>query len=205
MRRRDRETARAELVGIAERLFADGGFAGTSLSDIAAEAGCSKAAVLYHFRTKQDLLVAVVVERLDQADVLLDDLEQHPPGPGRQSAAVEALTRLVLQGRPMAPLGAAPAADVAAVLTSQPEVVARLQVARDRLLALLAGPHPSPAQRLRLAVTFYGLPLAMPELAALGDAETHALVADVVRAALSADPGAVGTVPPAPHHREDHS
>jgi AcrR family transcriptional regulator len=207
VRRRDRETARAELVGIAERLFAHGGFAGTSLADIAREAGCSKAAVLYHFRTKQDLLVAVVVGRLDQADLLLDHLEQHPPGPRRDAAAVEALTCLVLQGRPMAPLGAAPAADVAAVLTSQPEVVARLQVARERLLCLLAGPHPSAAQRLRLAVAFYGLPLALPELADVGDHETHALVAGVVRDALSADADAPspGIAPSAPHHREDHS
>jgi uncharacterized membrane protein YadS len=89
---------------------------------------------------------------------------------------------------------------VAAVLTSQPEVVARLQVARDRLLALLAGPHPSAARRLRLAVTFYGLPLALPELADLGDAETFALIAAVVRDALPA-----GAAPSAPQPREDHS
>jgi hypothetical protein len=94
---------------------------------------------------------------------------------------------------------------VAAVLTSQPEVVARLQVARDRLLALLAGPHPSTAQRLRLAVAFYGLPLALPELADVADAETHALVADVVRDALTADAPPRRDTPSPLHDREDHS
>jgi len=46
---------REMCLGVAEQLFADGGFAGTSLRAICAEAGISIATLLHHFETKEKL------------------------------------------------------------------------------------------------------------------------------------------------------
>ena len=67
---------RAQFVDIAARRFATEGFQATSLDDIAGEAGYSKAAVLYHFGTKDDLLVAVIGKHIDETTDLVSSLEE---------------------------------------------------------------------------------------------------------------------------------
>ena len=53
------------ILDVAEQMFADQGFAGTSLRSIIAAAEVNLAAVHYHFRSKEALLEAVVVRRLE--------------------------------------------------------------------------------------------------------------------------------------------
>jgi AcrR family transcriptional regulator len=67
---------REQLLGIARRLFAERGFEGTSIEEIAAQAGVSKPVVYEHFGGKEGLY-AVVVDRevdhlLTMATTLLD-------------------------------------------------------------------------------------------------------------------------------------
>jgi AcrR family transcriptional regulator len=52
---------------VASRLFADRGYRGTSLGDIAVQAGLSNAGLLHHFASKQDLLIEVL-RRRDESD-----------------------------------------------------------------------------------------------------------------------------------------
>jgi AcrR family transcriptional regulator len=182
MRRPDRDSVRAELVTIAGRHFAESGYQGASLAEIARDAGYSKAALLYHFRSKQELLVAVMLDRLDETDAMLDSLAEHPPGAARTAAAIDAICARVLQGRPVGPVAAAH--DMTLVLASDRSLLERVEATRTRMLHLLAGPEPTPAQRLRLTLAIYGLPLALPELADLSDEQTSALVADVLRDAI---------------------
>jgi AcrR family transcriptional regulator len=69
----------AELTTAALRLFAERGFAATRLSDVAAAAGVSKAAVYLYFESKEDLFDAVVRETvlpsLEQASALVDSFQ----------------------------------------------------------------------------------------------------------------------------------
>lgn len=53
-------------------LFATRGFDGTSLQEIADRLGVTKAAVYYHFRTKDELLLAMVRPALDELIRLVD-------------------------------------------------------------------------------------------------------------------------------------
>lgn len=59
---------RDRILDSAERLFADGGYAATSLRSIMAEAGVNVAAVHYYFRSKESLLEAVLMRRVEPAN-----------------------------------------------------------------------------------------------------------------------------------------
>jgi len=52
------------ILDVAERMFAEHGFEGTSLRGIIAEAGVNLAAVHYHFHSKEALLEAVLLRRI---------------------------------------------------------------------------------------------------------------------------------------------
>ena len=54
------------MLDVALDLFSEHGFAGTSLQDIADRLGVTKAAVYYHFRSKDDLLLALVEPVIDE-------------------------------------------------------------------------------------------------------------------------------------------
>jgi AcrR family transcriptional regulator len=49
-----------QIITVAERLFAERGFAGTTLRNVVSEAGVNLAAVSYHFGSKEELFRAVV-------------------------------------------------------------------------------------------------------------------------------------------------
>ena len=53
-------TSREAILSVAERLFAARGFANVSVRDIAEEAGVTHPLIYYHYRSKQELLAAVL-------------------------------------------------------------------------------------------------------------------------------------------------
>ena len=84
---RDR-TARGRILAAAERLFAERGYDRTSTALIAAEARVPQGLIFYHFKTKMELLLAVI--RGDQAG-LLDGLL---PAPAPEAGLRQAVTAL---------------------------------------------------------------------------------------------------------------
>lgn len=87
------EATRAAIVTAARARFAENGYAGTSLDDIALAAGATKGAVYHHFRDKRDLFRAVYDEL---ARELVEAIVR------RQSAgpdAREALRAFLAQGK----------------------------------------------------------------------------------------------------------
>src|SRR6266536_2205454 len=79
-----------KLLETAELLFAEQGYAATSLRQIIKKAGVNLAAVHYHFGSKEDLLDALVHRKAEPVNrerlVRLNRLEQQSPG---QPLAVE--------------------------------------------------------------------------------------------------------------------
>lgn len=75
-------STRERILGSAEALFADHGFAGASLRRVTAAAGVNLAAVNYHFGSKDRLIEAVLRRRLDplnaQRMARLAELEGRP-------------------------------------------------------------------------------------------------------------------------------
>jgi Bacterial regulatory proteins, tetR family len=69
---------RDTLLNAALNRFTKRGYDATSVAELAAATGMSKAAVSYHFRSKNDLLHAVADPLLDSLDALVD---RHPTAP----------------------------------------------------------------------------------------------------------------------------
>jgi AcrR family transcriptional regulator len=94
-----RERTRREILDRALELFVDGGYHETSLADIAAAVGCSKATVLYHFANKAAIISEVLEPAALQLDTLVKELSSHPDG---QERAIDAFVELVVQFRSLA-------------------------------------------------------------------------------------------------------
>ncbi len=78
--RNGREPRRRAILDAATELFADRGFAGVSIQEIARDAHTHKTTILYHFGTKEALYAAVLDEALEKiasvmADFLSDGFE----------------------------------------------------------------------------------------------------------------------------------
>jgi AcrR family transcriptional regulator len=94
------ESTRAELIRVASDLFAERGYPGAALEDMAKKAGLTKGALYHHFRDKRALFQAVVRQ------VLEDDLRRIQAESKRMTAHLGAnswdrlivLTDLFLEG-----------------------------------------------------------------------------------------------------------
>ncbi|WP_461030888.1 TetR/AcrR family transcriptional regulator, partial [Streptomyces sparsus] len=85
--------ARVRLLDAAHELLLTLGLARTTTKEIARAADCSEAALYKHFRSKEELFVAVLRERLPGLEGLLDELAA---GPGERTVE-EALTEIARQ------------------------------------------------------------------------------------------------------------
>lgn len=90
------------ILDTAEVLFAERGFAETSLREITSKARVNLAAVNYHFGSKKSLIQSVFARYLDpfteRFHLALDDLEsRHPSGPIPLEDLLEILARTVLE------------------------------------------------------------------------------------------------------------
>jgi AcrR family transcriptional regulator len=83
--RADDQSARDRILEAAERLFAERGFDRTSTASIAAAASVPHGLIFYHFKTKMDLLLAVV---RDREVLVLDDLLPPPTAESDLTKAV---------------------------------------------------------------------------------------------------------------------
>lgn len=57
-------TTRDKLINSAKKLFYERGFNGTSIDDILKDAGCNKGSLYHLFKSKKELLLAVIKERI---------------------------------------------------------------------------------------------------------------------------------------------
>ncbi|MFB9524781.1 MULTISPECIES: TetR/AcrR family transcriptional regulator [Streptomyces] len=89
---------RGDILRSALRLFASNGFSGTSLHAIAADAGCSKASLIYHFSTKEAILTELLTPAGEELAALAARLDALP-GEERVTATVTGFVDLALRYR----------------------------------------------------------------------------------------------------------
>lgn len=84
-----RTDTRQQIRAVALELFARQGYEQTSLREIAERLGVTKAALYYHYRTKQEILSSLLDEQLEELDALLEWGRATPAGPHRARGVLE--------------------------------------------------------------------------------------------------------------------
>jgi len=143
---------RQRLIDAAIALFIRHSFAGTSLQMIADELGFTKAAIYHHFRTREQLLTAVLEPIINQLRDVVVAAEALRGTHARAERMLNGYARLAVES---------PA--LVAVLAADPGVHGVLKANRewteliDRQLGLLADVEPGPAGRVRARFVFAGM------------------------------------------------
>ena len=87
-RRAEEPDRRARLIRESARLFRERGYEGTSVRDIAAATGLQSGSWVYHFKTKQDILAAVMEEGLRHSLERIETIGAEVIGPREKFQAL---------------------------------------------------------------------------------------------------------------------
>jgi len=89
------ESIRARIVSTADNLFYQNGYNSTSFSDISKAVGISRGNFYYHFKTKDDILAAVIEQRIKVIQDMLQAWQlQHKSAHSRLCCYVEMMENL---------------------------------------------------------------------------------------------------------------
>lgn len=188
---------RAEILAVARDLFGRYGFQRTSLREIAGRLGVSKAAVLYHFPTKAEILAALAEPLLRDLDAALTSARAAGPDPVRvRWAVIEGMLDALLTHRASLRMSVH---DLS--LMSQDTVFPRFSAAIELANDLVAGPDPDLAAKVRAA---QAIAMLSDPVMILAEVPAEALRDEVLRGVrrLFAEPEPAGlSGPSAPRRR----
>jgi AcrR family transcriptional regulator len=138
---------RERIQQVALELFVLHGYEKTSLREIADRLGITKAALYYHYASKQELLKSVTQPLIDEFEVMVAG----DPGPGSEmpESLLYSYVELLDRHRAVFQLVANDHASLAAA-----ELVERSVKLRRDVVRRLAGPDPQPADYVRAAAAF---------------------------------------------------
>lgn len=84
-----------QILLVSSKLFTDKGFEKTSIQDIIDELGMSKGAIYHHFKSKEDILDAVMDKQFNYAAQMLDDLIRNTQAPNAREKLISILEKIV--------------------------------------------------------------------------------------------------------------
>jgi AcrR family transcriptional regulator len=150
------EQTKRAILAAAAAAFAEGGYRGASLSSIAERAGVTQSGLLHHFRTKEELLSAVLSRSVRSDEERLLELL------GRNKGVVESMRALLVESlgnrvdsRLLAVLGAEATTVEHPV---QDEMRERFEQLRNRLVGALAtDPEHADTDVVAMATALIGL------------------------------------------------
>ncbi len=93
------ESTRERILDIALELFGEHGYENTSLREIAERLGFSKAAIYYHFKSKDDILLALHYRLHDFGYEALQSMESSPVSTRDWKGLIEAFIDLMIKQR----------------------------------------------------------------------------------------------------------
>lgn len=173
------ERTRRAVLDAARRLFAEQGFAATSLQQIADAMGVRKANVYYYFRSKAALLEALLDERIEALETMLDAAEQEPDRRQRLDLMIDGfVAQVVTAHREIAPVDFADPG-----VRALPGVSEKLAALAARATGLLFGPSPTADELAALALV-QDLKPVLRALTRLPDEELRAALRRLCRRLL---------------------
>jgi AcrR family transcriptional regulator len=148
-----RTDTREAIRSVALELFAEQGYDKTSLREISERLGVTKAAVYYHFKTKEEILVSLIEDFLSQVDDVVDWAQSQPAGVVTRHEVLHRYSDLL--GGPTTQLARFMQEGQAAIrdLAAGTEMRKRL----DRLVAILTAPGEYLPSHLRARVALMAL------------------------------------------------
>ena len=150
---------RTRILDIARDLFTTQGYGGTSIAQIAEKLGTSKAALYYHFKSKEEILDALLAEPIAELADLTEKAAADEPG----KHAEEVLAAMLdFVAGPCSCLAAFEKDPSALHLWAERN---NLKEKEDTLITSLVGPKPNAAKKIRaraaLAVVKQGASAAL--------------------------------------------
>ena len=146
-----RSAGARRVLDAALELFTEHGFEGTSLQDIADRLGVTKAAVYYHFHTKDELLRALVQPAFAELMALVSDREGRPTRSGG-AAGIGRYVDYLLRHRAVAVWLSRDA-----TATTRAVVIEEAAEVRERTVAMLVGDDDDALSRLWAGATMQAL------------------------------------------------
>jgi AcrR family transcriptional regulator len=153
---RHRSDTRARIQQVALELFAEQGYDKTSLREIAERLDVTKAALYYHFKSKEDIVRSLVADYFGQIDALIAWAKTQPRTPETRREILSRYVRIVADG-----------SDVFRMLHHNQAAVNSLAAAKERgdvfrermtgLIEALTEPDASMEERLRAAMALGGV------------------------------------------------
>jgi len=143
-----RTDTRSRVQKVALELFAEQGYEKTSLREIAERLGVTKAALYYHFKSKEDIVHSFTDDYFAELDALLDWAKGQPRGDETRHAILDRYVGIVLGGSEVFRFLEQNRASVQAMDAGK-ERFARFRDRLDTLVDLLAGPEAPLRDRAR--------------------------------------------------------
>ena len=143
-----RTDTRSRVQEVALELFAEQGYEKTSLREIAERLGVTKAALYYHFKSKEDIVHSFTDDYFAEIDALLDWAKDQPRGDETRHAILDRYVGVVLAGSEVFRFMEQNRASVQGMEAGK-ERFARFRDRLDTLVELLAGPEAPLRDRVR--------------------------------------------------------
>ena len=153
---RSRRGTRARIQAVAVEMFTEHGYEKTSLREIAEARGVTKAALYYHFKSKEDIVRSLLEDYFGHIDALVAWGETEPAGPARRAEILRRYVAIVQEGEAAFRMLHQNQAAIKGLSGSKNTG----QLFRERLsplIALLTGPNPGLEDRLRAAMALGGI------------------------------------------------
>jgi AcrR family transcriptional regulator len=145
---------RERIKEVALELFTEHGYEQTSLREIAERLGVTKAALYYHFKSKEEIVRSFIEDRAEQLDELIGWVKTQPPGPQTRTAFLHRYAAEINMGQQHSIMRF--------FQENQPalkgmEIGERMRERMLDLVEVLAGPDADPVSKLRTAFSVFVL------------------------------------------------
>jgi AcrR family transcriptional regulator len=150
---------RARIQAVAVELFTEQGYDKTSLREIAERLDVTKAALYYHFKSKEDIILSLVDDYFGQVDSLAEWAQLQPRTPARRAEILRRYLDMVIDSQQVYRMMQQNQAALAS-LTSGKEHGVMFRKRMNAIVELLAEPGADLHERVRAAVAATGVSIA---------------------------------------------